>query len=153
MILNFWKYAKSQGCRYWQEPFVDILSLTFLSSYACNASMHDIAQVIVPPPTKEKHYRRYLHCLQNDIKIMISFLIFWFSWIRAIRSNVNQQILKHLLFSTSHLFDINFFFIESILQHFDDIHLFYCFMDVMAKACFVFANTSCRNTYKIISIR
>ena len=109
MILNFWKYAKSQGCRYWHEPFVDILSMTFLSSYTCNASMHDIAQVIVPPPTKEKHYRRYLHCLQNDIKIMLLFLIFWFSWIRAISSNINQQILKHLLFSTSHLFDINLF--------------------------------------------
>ena len=101
MILNFWKYAKSQGCRYWHEPFVDILSMTFLSSYTCNASMHDIAEVIVPPPTKEKHYRRYLHCLQNDIKIMLLFLIFWFSWIRAISSNINQQILKHFLFSTS----------------------------------------------------
>ena len=101
MILNFWKYAKSEGCRYWHEPFVDILSMTFLSSDTCKASMHDIAQVIVPPPTKEKHYRRYLHCLQNDIKIMLLFLIFWFSWIRTIRSNINQQILKHLLFSTS----------------------------------------------------
>ena len=94
LILNSWKYAKSQGCLDWHEPFVDILSMTFLSSYTCKASMHDIAQVIVPPPTKEKHYRRYLHCLQNDIKIMLLFLIFWFSCTHEIKSNRNLWIFR-----------------------------------------------------------
>ena len=114
-ILNSWKYAKSQGCRDWHEPFVDILSMTFLSSYTCKASMHDIAQVIVPPPTKEKHYRRYLHCLRNDIKIMLLFLIFWFSCTYEIKSNRNLWILKHWLFSAGSFWILICFYSEHLV--------------------------------------
>ena len=115
MILNSWKYAKSQGCRYWHEPFVDILSMTFLSSYTCKASMHDVAQVIVPPPTKEKHYRRYLHCLQNDITIMLLFLMFWFSWSHAIILNKNLWILRYWIFSTGFFLILICFYSEHLV--------------------------------------